>query len=74
MGGEGETTNVLSTLIESVTTIISSFLNWFTEVATSLISNPMIALMFGLGIALLMYKLVVRLVGKASFRSSRKRR
>ena len=72
--GEGTTTNVLDTLISSVTTIITSFLNWFSSVATSLIANPMIALMFGLGIALLMYKLVVRLVGKASFRSSRRRR
>lgn len=65
---------VLETLISTVTTIITNFLSWFGEVATSLISNPMIALMFGLGIALLLYKLVVRLVGKASFRSSRKRR
>lgn len=71
--GDTPTPSVLDTLISSVTTIIGSFLDWFGEVATSLIANPMIALMFGLGIALLMYKLVVRLVGKASFRSSRRR-
>ena len=72
--GDTPETSVLDTLISSVTTIIGSFLDWFSEVATSLIANPMIALMFGLGIALLMYKLVVRLVGKASFRKSGRRR
>lgn len=72
--GDTPTTSVLDTLISSVTTIIGSFLDWFSEVATSLIANPMIALMFGLGIALLMYKLVLRLVGKASFRKSGRRR
>lgn len=72
--GDEPVVNVLEQLITNVGTIITAFLQWFTQVATSLISNPMIALMFGLGIALLMYKLVVRLVGKASFRSSRRRR
>ena len=64
----------MTELISNVSTIITNFLTWFTTVSSSLIANPMIALMFGLGIALLMYKLVVRLVGKASFRSSRRRR
>ncbi len=64
----------MADLISNVSTIITNFLTWFTTVSSSLIANPMIALMFGLGIALLMYKLVVRLVGKASFRSSRRRR
>ena len=64
----------LETLIDNVTTIITNFLTWFSSVCTSLISNPFIALMFGMGIALLIYKLVVKLVGKASFRSSRRRR
>lgn len=61
-------------LIASVTTIIQSFLTWFTTVSADLIKNPMIALMFGLGIALLLYRLVVKLVGKASFRSSRRKK
>lgn len=61
-------------LIASVTTIIQSFLTWFGTVSADLIKNPMIALMFGLGIALLLYKLVIKLVGKASFRSSRRRK
>lgn len=64
----------MTDLITNVGTIITAFLNWFSSVASSLIANPMIALMFGLGIALLLYKLVVRLVGKASFRSSGRRR
>lgn len=64
----------LETLIDNVTTIITNFLTWFSDVATSLLSNPFIALMFGMGIALLIYKLVVRLVGKASFRKSGRRR
>ncbi len=66
--------SVLQTLIDNVTTIITNFLTWFTSVSTGLISNPFIALMFGLGIALLMYKLVIKLVGKASFRGRGRRR
>lgn len=69
-----ETTTGLAALIESVGTILTSFLEWFGEVSTALIDNPMIALMFGLGIALLIYKLVVSLVGKASFRRRGRRR
>ena len=57
----------MTELISNVSTIITNFLTWFNQVATSLIANPMIALMFGLGIALLMYKLVVKLVGKSKF-------
>ena len=64
----------MSDLLSSVTTVITSFLSWFSSVCTSLISNPLIALMFGMGIALLIYKLVIKLVGKASFRSGKRRR
>ena len=64
----------MSDLLSTVTTVITNFLSWFSTVCTSLIANPLIALMFGMGIALLIYKLVVKLVGKASFRSSRRRR
>ena len=64
----------MADLLSNVTTIITNFLTWFTSVTTSLIANPLIALMFGLGIALVIYRLVVGLVGKASFRKSRKRR
>lgn len=64
----------METLVESVTTVITAFLNWFTAMSTSLISNPFVALMFGLGIALLVYKLIISLVGKASFRKRGRRR
>lgn len=70
---EGTATG-LQALIQSVGTIITSFLEWFSTVSSSMIENPMIALMFGLGIALLIYKLVVGLVGKASFRRRGRRR
>ncbi len=69
-----EPTDVMSTLLSTVSTVITNFLTWFGDVCTSLISNPLIALMFGMGIALLIYKLVIRLVGKASFRGGRRRR
>lgn len=72
--GDTPVVNGMTTLIENVGTILTSFLTWFGDVSTALISNPMVALMFGLGIALLIYRLVIRLVGKASFRSSRRRR
>ena len=64
----------LETLLGTVADVITSFLSWFGSVCTSLIANPFISLIFGMGIALLIYKLVIRLVGKASFRSSGKRR
>ena len=64
----------IETLLSSVTDVITSFLTWFGNVCTSLIANPLIQLMFGMGIAILIYRLVVKLVGKASFRSSRRRR
>lgn len=72
--GDTPVVNVMSDLITNVGTIIIAFLGWFEDVATSLIANPMIALMFGLGIALLLYKLVIKLVGKASFRGTGRRR
>lgn len=69
-----EEPTALETLLSTVTTVITNFLTWFGNVCTSLIANPLVQLMFGMGIAILIYKLVVKLVGKASFRSSRKRR
>ena len=66
--------NIMTQLLENVQTVISNFTSWFTSVTTALISNPLIALMFGMGIALLIYKLVVSLVGKASYRKRGKRR
>lgn len=66
--------DVLADLLSSVTTVITNFLSWFSSITTSLIANPLIALMFGMGIAILIYRLVVGLVGKASFRRTRKRR
>lgn len=64
----------MTSLLENVTTVITNFLSWFSSVCTSLISNPLVALMFGMGIALLIYKLVIKLVGKASFRGKGRRR
>lgn len=66
--------DVLADLLSNVTTVITNFLSWFSSVTTSLIANPLIALMFGMGIAILIYKLVVSLVGKASFRKKKGRR
>ena len=66
--------DVMSDLLTAVQTIISNFTAWFTSICSALISNPLITLMFGMGIALLMYKLVIKLVGKASFRGGRRRR
>ena len=64
----------LEVLLTTVGTVLSSFLTWLTNVTTSLIANPLIQLMFGMLIALLIYRLVVALVGKAGFKRSKKRR
>ena len=69
-----EEPTALETLLSTVTTVITNFLTWFGNVCTSLISNPLVSLMFGMGIALLIYKLVIKLVGKASFRGGKRRR
>lgn len=66
--------NVLSDLLSTVTTVITSFVSWLSSVTTALIANPLVMLMFGLGIALLIYKIVIRLVGKTSFRGSKRKR
>ena len=66
--------DVMSDLLSVVQTVISNFTAWFTSICSALITNPLIQLMFGMGIALLLYKLVVKLVGKASFRSGKRRR
>ena len=64
----------MADLLSSVTTVITSFLSWFSSVTTSMIANPLIQLMFGMLVALVIYRLVIALVGKAGFKKSRKRR
>lgn len=64
----------MESLITAVGTVLNGFLDWFNAMSTAMIANPMIALMFGLGIALLIYRLIVGLVGKASFRRRGRRR
>ena len=66
--------NIMTQLLENVQTVISNFTSWFTSVTTALISNPLIALMFGMGIALLVYKIVVGLVKTASLRKKGRRK
>lgn len=66
--------DVMADLLSNVQTVISNFTAWFTSMTSALISNPIVALMFGMGIALLIYKLAVGLVGKASFRKRGRRR
>lgn len=66
--------DVMADLLSAVQTVISNFTAWFTSVTTALIANPVIQLLFGMGIALLIYKLIVKLIGKASFRGGKKRR
>lgn len=70
----GEEVSVLSTLLESVSTVITSFLSWVTSVTNSLIANPLVQLMFGMLVAVLIYRLVLILVGKAGFKKRKARR
>ena len=66
--------DTMSTLLSNVQTIISNFMSWFTSVCGALISNDLVMLMFGIGIAILIYKLALGLVSKASFRKRGRRR
>ena len=58
--------DVLADLLTNVQTVISNFVAWFTSLCTGLISNPLIALMFGMGVCLLIYKLFIKLVFRYS--------
>ena len=69
-----EPVSALSTLLTNVTTILTSFISWFGSICTALIANELVMLMFGIGISILIYKLGLGLVSKASFRKGRRRR
>lgn len=64
----------MADLLSAVTTVITNFASWVTSLTTSLIANPLVQLLFGMGIALVIYRLIVGLVKGASFRKGRKRR
>lgn len=66
-----EEVDVLADLLSGVTTVITSFLSWFSSVTTSLIANPLIILIFGIGMALLVTRIVIGLV---KGRKNKKRR
>lgn len=69
-----EPTNVMSDLLSAVTTVITSFVSWISTMTTSLIANPFVQLLFGMLIALLVYRLVIGLVKSAGFKKRGKRR
>ena len=63
--------DVMADLLSAVSTVISNFTAWFTSMTTALIANPVIQLVFGLGMALLIFRVTVGLIkGK---RGKRKR-
>lgn len=66
--------DVMADLLSAVTTVITNFASWVTSLTTSLIANPLIQLLFGMGIALLVTRFIVGLVKTASGRKGRKRR
>lgn len=66
-----EPVSPMADLLSAVTTVITSFTSWFSSMTTSLIANPVIQLIFGLGIALLLFRIVVGLI---KGRKSRKKR
>lgn len=67
-----EEVSVLSTLLESVSTVLSNLLSWISSATTSLIANPAIQLMFGISMGLLAIGFVVRLVLGRKRRKTRK--
>lgn len=64
----------MADLLSAVTTVITSFVSWVSTMTTSLIANPIVQLLFGMGVALIIFRLIVGLVKGASFRKSKKRR
>lgn len=69
-----EPTNVMSDLLSAVTTVITSFVSWISTMTTSLIANPFVQLLFGMLVALLIYRLVIGLVKTAGFKKRGKRK
>lgn len=69
-----EPVSPMADLLSAVTTVITSFTSWLTSLTTSLISNPVVQLLFGMGVALVIYRLIIGLVKGASFRKRGRRK
>lgn len=69
-----EPTNVMADLLSAVTTVITSFVSWISTMTTSLIANPFVQLLFGMLVALLIFRLVIGLVKTAGFKKHGKKK
>ena len=66
--------DLMADLLSAVSTVISNFATWVTSLTTSLIANPLVQLLFGMCIALVIYRLIIGLVKSAGMRKKGRRK
>ena len=66
--------SVMETLLNVVGDVLTGFVGWFGTISTMMIESPVVQLMVGLGVASLLVAILLKIIGKATFRRSSRRR
>lgn len=61
-------------LLTVVGSVLNAFVSWFGTISTMMIESPVVQLMVGLGVASLLIAILLKIIGKATFRRSSRRR
>ena len=69
-----EPVSPMADLLSAVTTVITSFTSWLSTLTTSLIANPIVQLIFGMGVALVIFRIVIGLVKGAALKKKGKKK
>lgn len=64
----------MEALLTAVGTVLSSFTSWFGSISTMLMASEVVQLMIGLAVASLLIAILMKIIGKATFRKSSRRR
>ena len=64
----------MDSLLAVVGTVLNAFAVWFGTISTMMIESPVVQLMVGLGVASLLIAILLKIIGKATFRRSSRRR
>ena len=63
----------MAEIITSIGTVITGFSTWFSSIATALISNDLVLLIVGLGVAGITFGFVMSIVSKLRANRSKKK-
>ena len=64
----------MESLLSTIGDVLTSFVTWFGDISSMLINSPVVQLMVGLGVASLLVAMLLKIIGKATFRRSSRRR